>query len=279
MPRNYASHPSGRTGIPASVCFKVALIGIFKDHATGESGDEIKLLALHHKMDPRCDFISLVSIYSSHAGISVPTVHQFSSKPKKVPVKMKEPSLSIGSSEQLKRMAKSRPYQMEALKWASSRGVLRFMRFVGNECYAITDQSRKLVEYRRVDNKPFNAYKGLAGTEDTRHERQQQGLASGDPGEQALSIHCPSRGDTGFPHGPLHSPCGSRLPIVKRQMSGAPRWRCSVAVGELTRRHFHTSRARRSGSLSMQTRQGRRLTVRWREQIMPHAKEVNYLQV
>ena len=29
----------------------------FKDHATGESGDEIKLLALHHKMDPRCDFM------------------------------------------------------------------------------------------------------------------------------------------------------------------------------------------------------------------------------
>ena len=85
----------------------------------------------------------------------MPTVHQFSSKPKKVPVKMKESSLYVGRPEQLKRMAKCRPYQMEALKWASSRGVLRFTRFAGLECYAITDQSRNLVEYRRVDNKPF----------------------------------------------------------------------------------------------------------------------------
>jgi hypothetical protein len=249
----------------------------FKDHATGESGDEIKLLALHHKMDPRCDFIRLVSIYSSHAGISVPTVHQFSSKPREVDVKRKEPPLSIGRPEQLKRMAKYRPYQMEALRWASSRGVLRFMRFAGDECYAITDQSRKLVEYRRVDNKPFNAYKDLP-------ERK---------------THAMKGSNKGWPVGILESKPYPSIALVEgipdfimahyfvlwEQASHCEKTdvRCapvamlgsSGGIDPEALPHFEGKKVR---IFVHADKAGKKAAVRWREQIMPHAKEVNYLQ-
>ncbi len=248
----------------------------FKDHATGESGDEICLLARHHQMDPRNDFRSLVSIYSSHAGIPVPTVHQFSSKPKKVPVKMKESSLSVGSPEQLKRMAKCRPYQMEALKWASSRGVLRFMRFAGQECYAITDQSRKLVEYRRVDNKPFNAYGDLP-------ERK---------------THAMKGSNKAWPVGILESKPHPSIALVEgipdflmahylvlwEQASHCEKTdvRCapvamlgsSGAIDPEALPHFKGKKVR---IFVHADEAGLKAAVRWEEQIKPHANEVSYI--
>ena len=67
----------------------------------------------------------------------------------------------IGSKEQLKALARSRPYGLEGLEWASERGVLVFGTWQGFECYGVTDGSRRVVEIRRVDGAPFPAYGSL----------------------------------------------------------------------------------------------------------------------
>jgi hypothetical protein len=227
-------------------------------------------------MDSQHDFTKLVAIYSGYAGIPVPTIHQFSSKPREVDVKRKEPPLSIGSPEQLKRMAQCRPYQMEALRWASSRGVLRFRRFAGQECYAITDQSGNLVEYRRVDNKPFNAYKELP-------ERK---------------THAMKGSNKGWPVGILESKPHPSIALVEgipdflmahylilwEQASHCEKTdvRCapvamlgsSGAIDPEALPHFKGKKVR---IFVHADKAGKKAAVRWREQIMPHAKEVSFM--
>ena len=137
----------------------------FKDHATGDSGDEIDLLAMHCSLDSRGNFKDLVVMYSGYAGHPIPSLVTSRSKrpkdrSKKVGVTNKQ-QLNLGTREQLMKMSKARPYPLEAILWAASRGVLRFTRHFGHDCYAITDCTRKQVELRRCDNLPFDAYKDL----------------------------------------------------------------------------------------------------------------------
>ena len=253
----------------------------FKDHATGESGDEINLLAKYHQMDPRNDFRSLASIYSGHAGIPVPTVHKFSSKPREAPRKAdankKEPPLTLGSPEQLKRLAECRPYQLEALRWASSRGVLRFMRFVGHECYAVTDQTEKLVEARRVDNKPFNAHKDLS-------ERKTHAMRGSNKGWPAGILESKPYPSIALVEG-IPDFLMAHYLILWEQASHCEKTdvRCapvamlgssgSIDPGALP--HFKGKKVR----IFVHTdKAGKKAAKRWHEQIKPLAKEVSYMK-
>jgi hypothetical protein len=60
-----------------------------------------------------------------------------------------------GTSEQIRRLADSRPYGMEGLLWASERGLLVFGSWHGQDVYGVTDSSRRILEIRRIDGQPF----------------------------------------------------------------------------------------------------------------------------
>jgi hypothetical protein len=62
-----------------------------------------------------------------------------------------------GTLDQLKLLARSRPYDLEGLQFCSERGLLVFGNAFGHECYGVTDSSKRVLEIRRVDNKPFPA--------------------------------------------------------------------------------------------------------------------------
>ncbi len=62
-----------------------------------------------------------------------------------------------GTSSQIQRLADSRPFGLEGLKLATKRGLLVFGDWHGNEVYGVTDSTKRVLEIRRVDQKPFPA--------------------------------------------------------------------------------------------------------------------------
>jgi hypothetical protein len=52
-------------------------------------------------------------------------------------------------------------YYREALEWASIRGVLVFGDWHGQQVYGVTDQTKRVLEIRRVDGKPFPPHGSL----------------------------------------------------------------------------------------------------------------------
>ncbi len=135
----------------------------FKDQATGERGDEIGLLARNFRLDEKRDFKEILSIYSELAGYATsgtlpkPT---FRNADKSQNHKLDLSSFSVGSETQIKSLARSRPYGLEGLKWASNRGVLLFGRLFNQDVYVVTDKSQRLAEARRIDGAYFPEIRG-----------------------------------------------------------------------------------------------------------------------
>jgi hypothetical protein len=77
-----------------------------------------------------------------------------------VPRKKTLPNLRIGGSEELKELAALRGLSVSGLALAQDRGILRFSGFAGSRAWAVTDGS-SLVELRRMDGRPWAAYKSL----------------------------------------------------------------------------------------------------------------------
>ncbi|MBL9167665.1 MAG: SGNH/GDSL hydrolase family protein [Verrucomicrobiales bacterium] len=77
---------------------------------------------------------------------------------------------TIGTDEQLGRLSKARPYSLEGLQLATTRGLLLFGSYGGYESYAVTDKSDYVLEARRVDQKPYPATFHL-------EERKSHGIA------------------------------------------------------------------------------------------------------
>jgi len=64
-----------------------------------------------------------------------------------------------GNEAQLKQLAKSRPYGLEGLRFASARGLLVFGDWYGHTCYGVRDKAGKVLELRRMDKEMFPKYK------------------------------------------------------------------------------------------------------------------------
>lgn len=76
---------------------------------------------------------------------------------------IKDPSsFTRGTAEQLQRLAMSRPYGLEGLFWATERGLLVFGNWHGLDCYGVTDSTKRLLEIRRADGRPFPPVGNLA---------------------------------------------------------------------------------------------------------------------
>ena len=130
---------------------------LFKDHATGDGGDEIKFLAIYHGLDPVANFGELLNKYGNIAGLPIsPDVFGGIEKLHEPRENVDISQFHSGKSDEIRRLALSRPYYREGLNWASKRGVLLFGQIRNIPVYVVTDSAGKLAEARRVDGKPFD---------------------------------------------------------------------------------------------------------------------------
>lgn len=71
------------------------------------------------------------------------------------------PDLRPGSPVELNQLAEARGFGVDAMRLAERRGFLGFCEFAGVDCWAVRDRRRMLMEFRRLDGRLFDAYKGL----------------------------------------------------------------------------------------------------------------------
>jgi len=131
----------------------------WKDHGTGDHGDEIDFLARHFKMDARSNFQELLERYAGYA--QQPDDDQDVMIKSKKPVANKEkPDCSgfhRGNELEIQRVSQTRNIKQEALEWAQDRGVLMFGTWYPFGVYGITDSKGKAMALRRLDGKMFPA--------------------------------------------------------------------------------------------------------------------------
>ena len=72
------------------------------------------------------------------------------------------PELRPGTADECTRLAKLRHLAPEAVKFATARGFLYFGSLWLHPFWAVTDQRRKLIEFRRLDGAPFPAFGRLS---------------------------------------------------------------------------------------------------------------------
>jgi len=125
----------------------------WKDHGTGDHGDEITFLARYFDMNDRNDFPALLEKYS-----------EIAAKPDRVlgpavsPLPDRKPDLTgftPGNEDQIKRLGVLRGISVEALKLARDRGFLVFEIWNGMEVYGLRDKSGYVLEIRRLDGIHF----------------------------------------------------------------------------------------------------------------------------
>ncbi len=136
----------------------------FKDHATGESGDEFSLLARLKGLDVNRDFPQLLTLYAELAGQPIGSAKASLLHP--LPDRR---GFAVGTAAQMSKLANARPYGLEGLVWASTRGLLVFGSWHGQECYGVTDSTGRVLEIRRIDGEPFPAVPSLGVSEHKSH--------------------------------------------------------------------------------------------------------------
>ena len=132
---------------------------LFKDHATGQTGDELHLLALYLGRDANSDFQYLLEQYAFYAGQSREADGHAGGPAKQVTTSKPAVDLTnyrAGGADEIRELANARPYYREGLNWASGRGVLNFGEIGGNPVYVVTDCTKKLAEARRIHGKTFH---------------------------------------------------------------------------------------------------------------------------
>lgn len=132
----------------------------WKDHATGAGGDLFDLVAKVRGTDVP----GAIAWVRERLGVERPNNSRSGSTP--------WPELRLGTPEERGRLARLRDLAPEAVQLATERGFLFFGTMWRQPFWAITDQRRKLVEFRRLDGQPWPAFGRLA-------ERKSHCLGSG----------------------------------------------------------------------------------------------------
>ncbi|MBK1835676.1 CHC2 zinc finger domain-containing protein [Roseibacillus ishigakijimensis] len=137
----------------------------FKDFSTDESGDVISFARLALGVS----FKEAVRWCEERAGIRcqgdyparplpLPPRRPSPEKPRK---ELKLPELDEGRPEDLAALARVRGLARHAIKPAIQIGVLRFGQVCGKRSWILLDDSGLVAEARRLDGKPFDAFKRL----------------------------------------------------------------------------------------------------------------------
>mgnify|MGYP003336853790 FL=1 len=137
----------------------------FKDHGTGESGDEVTLIARLKDLDTKIDFHRILDFYEKTAGKEDASESTAANVPQpSLSASTTPPDLSrfsAGTHEQLVKLSLLRSISVEALKIASERGFLVFGCRLNCEVFGLKDQSGRLAEVRRLDGRLFPAFGSL----------------------------------------------------------------------------------------------------------------------
>lgn len=137
----------------------------YRDFSTGDEGDVISFVM----MSCGWGFKDAVEWIEERAGINheiemnsnpLPRLHRKSSLEEKRK-ELKLPELDEGSPEEIVQLAKSRGLWEYAVEIALKLDFLRFGRVCGSRSWILRDESGRIAEARRLDGKPYGAYKGL----------------------------------------------------------------------------------------------------------------------
>ena len=139
----------------------------FKDHGTGEKGDEIALLALHLKLHVKKDFWAIVDRYQEIAERDPSEEEPEVEHPEGALVQKRsgeKPDCGgyvPGNEEQFRELSASRGISVDGLRWATQRGVLVFGQWHGISVYGVRDRSGRVMEIRRLDGCLFPQWNSL----------------------------------------------------------------------------------------------------------------------
>ena len=139
----------------------------WKNQATGEGGDVFDLV----KKARACDMAAAIAWVRERVGIvrePVPIAAAAAMPSGGTPW----PPLRAGTAAECTQLAKIRYIAPEAVKLASEHGFLHFGELFRQPFWAVTDQRRKLIEFRRLDGAPWPAFGRLS-------ERKSHCLGSG----------------------------------------------------------------------------------------------------
>jgi hypothetical protein len=135
----------------------------WKDLGTGDGGDEIEFLARLHKVDSKQNFAALLDRWEMISMLPDPNPQAGKLAPAKAhPTRPDCQSIREGKAAELQQLCQLRGFDLPATEWAQQRGILRFGSFLGHACYGVTDQDRRLLEWRRLDGQLFPAIGELA---------------------------------------------------------------------------------------------------------------------
>ncbi len=136
---------------------------LYKDLATGETGDELAFLAKVHQLDCKRHFGQLLRIYRevanrSPVGVALAVYPCGAPKPKP-----NTSFLTEGTDEQLQTLSRLRGISFDGLYYARQRGMLKFGVRNDLELFAVIDSSGVVAEIRRLDGLEFPGAGGIVG--------------------------------------------------------------------------------------------------------------------
>ena len=131
---------------------------LWKDHGTGEAGDEINFIVQAKKYTGPSAFPKALEYWQTIADKGPVTPEEtasFASEPQEKP---NASGFGVGTEDQLNSLAKLRKIDLRGLLLASERGLLVFGRHCGHDVFGVRDSSGHVLEVRRLDGQPFPAY-------------------------------------------------------------------------------------------------------------------------
>jgi putative DNA primase/helicase len=133
----------------------------WKDHATGDSGDEITFIVRAKKHTGPGAFPKALEYWQEVADKGPATPVELGSMTPEPPQKPDASGLGPGRDEQLERLANLRKIDPVGLLVAQERGHLVFGHRCGHEVFGVRDSSGHVLEVRRLDGQPFPAFGDL----------------------------------------------------------------------------------------------------------------------
>ena len=134
---------------------------LWKDHGTGEGGDEIEFIKAAKKLRDKDSFREALAIWESLANGDPVSPEEMALPEPEPRCKPDASAFGPGTADQLVRLARLRDISQEGLLLARSQGFLIFGTFIHFEVYGVTDASGQVVEVRRLDGASFPAHGDL----------------------------------------------------------------------------------------------------------------------
>lgn len=134
----------------------------WKDHGTGEDGDEADFIVRARNLSGPDAFPKALEYWAQVAAdhLATPDFQQMPVAESKV--KPDITRFGLGSADQLERLAQLRGIDARGLLVAHDRQLLVFGRLGPHEVFGIKDSSGNVLEVRRLDGEPFPAYGDLS---------------------------------------------------------------------------------------------------------------------